>query len=553
MCTIIDKKSLNLKDHLELQTIYFCDTSNSFNLLDKNFNTIIYNRYNLLTYYIDEHYDLIDISNDFKKRYNHLLYDDLIKADGTEFLYFSFFTINYYNLTINNIINNMYTYDDNSYTYKFITYLFLENEAKDNFNIVNISIYGNKLKFLLDYINTSSLDSKSISMSLSYRYKGIFDKYLKEDKIRGYSAINLKNNNTEDILRPLIKRIQESDLKELNINEILLEIFYLLENNVHPKSKSKSYELLLNSISSLLQSDLQEMSKSKSMSYLYKSALNFKNYRNFIKQLQKSNDLSDPKTIEFKKILDDEIINMSIKDKLYDLYYYIDLILFKHMILLSNIETKILDNNFYNIVIGSYINKILQKGTQSRLFPISLTSVKEDLSFEINDKTEIVLNEYTKIREKIKDKLIIIGTFTMYINGEKIPACGESCVYNYINKLLFNEDKIDVNLFPHDLKDTKLYEFYVKYFKNKTLTEQNIIIQNETIFNEFAILLMYHDNVLYTRSDKIEFIPTEENFVNLLSILFKIEEKIENMMEMTEILYEKFKNKYYSLDLKMDY
>jgi hypothetical protein len=530
MCSIIDK------DKLELQTIYFCDTSNSYNLIDKKFNTIIYNKDNVLTYYIDEKYNIIEIiKHTILKDYiqskfeNHLLYDDLIKKDGTEFNnnYFSLFSINFYNITINNIITNMFTYENNTYTYKFIDNLFINNsEIRDNFNIVNICIFTNKLKLLLDYIN---IESKSNSELHILESKGIFDKYVK--------YVNFKNTYTEFILGELVNKIREEDIIDMSMKDIFLEIQYFLKKHIPRSIKSKSYFILQNCISSIQDQD-------QDISYGYKSAINFSNYRNFIKSLQKTNDLSNEKTSKFKQKLYDDYSSDNLN--LCKLYFYVDLIIFKHSILLSNIETKVLNMNFYNVIIGSYINKILQKGTQSRLFPISLTSVMNDLTYN-ND----IDQEYVKIREKYKHYLSIIDTYTMIINDEKIAGCGESCVYNYINKLLFDGEKIDVNKFPENLKDTDIYKFYEKYFKNKSLTEQNIAIQSERIFNEFAILLMYHDNVSYIRKN-IEFLPTEENFIELFSTIFKIK-KSDNMIEMSKEIYEIFNNTYENIEIDRNY
>jgi hypothetical protein len=289
------------------------------------------------------------------------------------------------------------------------------------------------------------------------------------------------------------------------------------------------------------------MVKLDDISFGYKSALNFSNYRNFIRAV----NLKKPES-ELANLKEKLFYNCNNDLLIYNLSFYKDLVLLKYEILLSMKEISILPIDFYNIIIGTYINKILQKGTQSRLFPISIKSIENELKY---DDTYTINKKYVDIRKKFKNELTIIGTYTMVINGRKIAGCGESCVYNYINKLLYKDDVINVDLFPHNLKDTKLYKFYVDIFKGKNIGEQNILIQKEDIFNKFAILLINYDNVDYVdKVNKIEFIPYEKNFTKLFYELFKIDKniKIENMIEMTEYLYKIFHNEYDDLSLNMN-
>jgi hypothetical protein len=233
MCSLTDER-------LHLQTIFICDTSN-FNLIDNNNNAIIYNESNIYTYLIDNEYELILLKEHEKlDKYENLLYSDLIKRDNTEFInkYFSLHSINHYMDTIHNIINNMLKYNNNTHTFKFIDMLFLNIEPRDNFNIVNVCIYTNKLKLLLDYINQNpDFDSK---LEIIPEYDHVFEKYI--------SNISLKMN-IADIFRTMINKIKEDDVYiDLNPKNFFRELMKFLESKIKNKD---DFVLLCNCINSL--------------------------------------------------------------------------------------------------------------------------------------------------------------------------------------------------------------------------------------------------------------------------------------------------------------
>lgn len=134
----------------------------------------------------------------------------------------------------------------------------------------------------------------------------------------------------------------------------------------------------------------------------------------------------------------------------------------------------------------------------------------------------------------------IINQTTVNINNKYIPDCGETVVINFINLLLWNKytQKLDLNLFPENSKDTKIYEMY-----ENILSEQNPfkIMNTEKHHYKFMICTYGIKNINYI-SDNIEIIPTEHNFIILLKKLLNIEfdEELESTIDKLNYIIKKF-------------
>ena len=528
MCSVV---LFEHEDDFHLQTIYYCDES-KYSLVDQFGNTVIKcsSINDCPTYIIDDDYKLIK-GNIKDKIKDVVLYDDMIKTEGIKFAnrYFSLFVINQYTNYCHNIIDNLKKYEIGVNSTTLCDMLFSGHVPKDTINIVNVSLYLGEVGHLMDYINKRHIEEHEEKES---------------DYFHQYSKPSIKTPNINQALREIVGRIDKSKSIPIhNPKTILMSLMNTLSTTMPTRyvTDSVSFNTLKHCISTLSY-------ECPNMSAGYKSAVKCSNYRNFINAFKKD----DHKTQKFKDLL---LNTNSINNTdWWNLQYYMELVLFKYTILMSQIETKTLTLGYYNQIIGLYINSILIKGTLSRLFPISIQQVTNSLS-----SFDFVPNpEYIEIRSKLKPTFSVIDTYTMIIDGQKIPGCGESCVYNYINRLLFKDSKIRPELFPMNLRHTKLYQFYNKIFddtKFSTLTEQNTLIQNENIFNQFAHLLIGIEGVEYTDMvKKVEFIPTAENFTTLLKNLL-INEPIDDnfgITKITKMLYNQFHNTYENISYDKD-
>jgi len=515
--------SVSVAPDFNLQTIYFCHNE-PYNLIDPFGFTIFRadNDESNNTYFIDQlTYDIVGINKDDPNGSIKplVLYDQLVNTDGITFAskYFSFFTVNLYTNYVSNLITNMRFYEIGTHTSALCDMLFLDLTPKDNFNVVNVSMYIGQIGMLFDYINNES-------MSDVVNVINVID----------IKKVTLKTPNVDQALREAVGKCTYDTM--LPPKQVLYGILMALKESMPKRytEKSISYDTLEKCILTL-------PDHCPNVSNGYKSAINCSNYRNFINSVIK-NGTDDIKTKTFRDILtqQNESINTNIS-------YYKDLVLLKYEILMSKLESKnVLDMNYYNLILGFYVNKILQKGTQARLFPISIDQIIHSLNspeFRPNKK-------YINFRTSKHDTVAIIDTYYVTISDDhKFAGCGESCVYNYINKLLFDGTKLDIDSFPDQLRETELYKFYNDIFSSsETILEQNIAIQNGAVFNQFALLLQGINGINYNRSI-MEFVPTAENFVKLLSHLFEniLDDDEYDIVELTKTLYTAFNHKYVTI------
>lgn len=114
-------------------------------------------------------------------------------------------------------------------------------------------------------------------------------------------------------------------------------------------------------------------------------------------------------------------------------------------------------------------------------------------------------SEFKKIEQKAFD----------YGSDLRIPDCGETTVRNIIRILIWDSNKINVDLLPSDT-NTKLRNFFIEGRDEHTLESHNV----------FAHIIANIDNIEYNRhkkNNKYEIVPSFKNIVELLKYLFKVQ------------------------------
>ena len=552
----------------DLHKLYYLEKDQkNYNICDENNNSIIYNNtYNILQSCKVLEKQTFTCAQVDADTINHYTYDDFMKDDGI--LYHNKYLLCHSNFKlkseIENVIKLLYLDKEGDKIYgngyrNIIEMLFTivrnpntkEIEqiiTRDNFNIVNICIFMNEFMLFLDYMNAP------IDDNLNYADNKILNSineelYIKIDK-------KYKSRENEDVIELFNYMLRET---KLSINIILS---YLYKKNV------KKYRNNINNIKTVvLLYKINKLFKilpyySNNNKYMYISNLpNIINLTEFIngykfceiasrlnnynKSLVATYKSPEEKYKNVKKHLD--ILNdvvLKTTNINFERNFFYDMIIIKY-----NIENNIykIEKNILNKIFGQYYYFIINK--TNRLFPFSIKSTLTNYNnMSSIDISKLDVEEYKKYRES-KPVLKIIDTlyFNTKINNinTAVPGCGESCVYNYFNELLYDGNIINIKNFPEEYKDTNIYKFYNNNYNEdiENIELQNKKIGDKNIFTDFSYVIFNIPNIKYARKDDqmrdVEIVPSTENIYKIIINVLNIEEKL---LEESILLEEKQKS-----------
>ena len=556
---------------------YFEKDKERYNICDEKYNSIVYND----TYQIlqsckvleKETFSCVQINTDSTDEHINLYnYDNFMKDDGIMFnnKYILCHSNNQLKIEIENIIKVLYLDKEIDKIYgngyrNIIEMLFtiVRNHntreitqiiTRDNFNIVNVFIFMNQFTFILDYINihvndiTNSEDIIILNSISDELYLSIDKDY---------------NKNIKEVFIELFKMMLNNSKTQLSIITILS---YLYKKYTNKKNTiGIKNVILMYKIDSLLnylltnKLDLYDLSI-KNIINAYKFcdiASKLSNYnKSIIKQYE--NDEVKYKNIKYHLDILKDVVK---KDNIaFERDFFSDMIIMKYNI--ENNKYK-LEKSILNKIFGRYYYFILNKS--DKLFPISISS-QIDKYNNISDKSKLYIEEYKKYRDN-KETLKIEDT--LYFNSEiglknvLIPGCGEACVYNYFNELLYDGNIINVVNFPEEYKHTDIYKFYNKNYNrsDENIEFQNTKISNKEIFTEFSYTIFNLKNIKYLKIDdskrNIEIIPSAENIYNIIINVLNMEgegedeplgsldlQKSDNYLEKLKVLTENLCKKF---------
>ena len=351
----------------------------------------------------------------------------------------------------------------------------------------------------LDYLFIPNNENNYLLSSLS--------SLISNDKSRNIENLFVYPDILEDTKKNIQQIIIIKKLKKSKfINEILITICNELNSSCNPISII-NYIIQISSYVPQKNKDLIN----ESINELPYTLIDPKKYKlcKIISSTKQFSKLHDDRT--YKNLLN----TLDLTDQKCELMMILDIILVKYYFKLSNssICFMVMKN-----ILGYYYALQLQK--QHKLFPVAVQSQLNDYS----NYKGITNDDYIKYRMEEKFTLVIPDTLYFKSSEGNIAGCAETCVYNYINILLYDGTKIVISRFPERLHGSKLYLFYKKYFSD-TLN-QNKSIYDDSIFNEFVSIISHIKGIKYLSlsGNDIELSPTSKNFYQLILILFNINE-----------------------------
>lgn len=431
-----------------------------------DFNLYRYEKvYNYKLKILDYYNKYIDIllqktNNDYYKMYKYIPYDIRNQQLINCYYYANKYKLEYTELNINDI-NKIFINIKNYFkNFKKIIKISLDDEIKNNKNIINIKnknydkLNNNNSIFNINY-NLNNKKNKNLYNTLFFNNKDINDNYnllflLNKLSIKNYYFINddFKNINiSNDCLYIINNNIKINNIK--NIKKILIKMYYNIDyfniikylikhynivfykiNNINNNNYYYIYCLKKNKINNLkyinnkinfiinefLLNDLNNIKNNiyylKNITYLDK---------NYIEKIKKFNNLYNNKIYQNiinnnnNKIINNKYLNSYKKDKKFVNNFYVEMNTnYQIFTLIYNIENQNLNNQ----------NKSILKNRLYRLFYVYIDENEfNKLYYKILNKklkdVDILLKIFgkpKKIKETFKNKYIEMDANMIYNN-----------------------------------------------------------------------------------------------------------------------------------------
>lgn len=491
----------------DLHKFYYLEKDiKKYNICDKNKNSIVFNNtYNVLQSCVTyDDFSCEEVSNNEIIDYT---YDDFERDDGIKFINNGILChankilkrdIEY---MIKKLFMEKKTYG-NGY-YSLVNMLFILNGdqiiVRDNFNILNVMIFNNSFPSMIDYmsIDIDEYDKNSIELNDSVNL------YLKGKKYAG---------NTIEIFKYIVQKEVDISIEDI--------IGYIVKKEKYSRESLilfGCHKALLTFFDELEDFNLTKWSKS------YKFCEIGSKLKNFNMNITQDN---------YDKLKDVVILD----DKIFERKMIVDMVCMKFLIETNEyrLSSLILDK-----IYGYYYFFILEKS--NKLFPISIKS-QIDSYFNQRLPNQSEVERYRLIRSgkpilKVVDTLYFETILNNSQHPKSIAGCGESCVYNYFNELLYDGNIINVSKFPEKYKHTPVYKFYLKHFpflSDARIEDQNNTIMNTIVFSEFAHMMFYSSEVEYFQNG-VEIIPTTKNIYNIIHMMLGLK-SLENIGDLKDLL-----------------
>ena len=500
---------------IDIPIVFSCNDDMSYNLFDDQMNLIIYNGENLNNFQIYklkirkihcENSDLLSKVYDNNFEIQSHIYE-LTNGKGNG--YFLYSTMPFCKGKLNNIVINL----DNNFT----RLMFLDQTSifRNNMNIVSVSLYLNQLDMLFKYI--SNIHDDVIKLPL-----------LNEPK---YSAINEFDRHITNFLSLGL------DLGNIDDNETKAKKIFLFLRNVSEDKKIQRDKYLKDCIDNFIEFSeylyiiIENIDK-------YVSALIISSFNNCLKNLPKFvNGLKDLLQNGRKNKSIYEYIMKQIKDIICLKYY-----------MMNSIHLYGLNTNIHLNIIGYYLYNILVMDGKTRYFPFSIKTIFSNNFYDVPEDVINLIKQ--KTQDNLKD-MIMVDTLVFTHENRRISGCVESCIYNYLNYILFDKHTgtIKCDTIGNDLEIKKFYE------KNYSRVNPNDICYNINVFNEFVKLIVNITDKNYPVeyvNENYEINASFKNMIIVIRYLFQIinDEFDNDIIKFSQYFIFKFKLKYCVFELK---
>ena len=441
-----------------------------------------------------EEYNVVKYMNDAKTYINQYINENLIK---------------YSDLKIKNVVKFIqgdYLLKPLNWSKIFVGKLFLSNsEIRNNQNIVNICMLQNIFPELLLYL-TTVCDEEVIPLPIT-DLPVIIKKYVSKDICE---SVKLYISDIDQNVLTLYVGQEGSKNICNKFIEIVNHLIYGLSKKVN-KQDVKVYLDCVHCISKTFfasnASNASNASDASNIDISYKFC--------------KSHALLKQGRIELNSV--QSLVNYIIE--LAEIKFY----MLKGIKELEAYENSHMDEIFLGIVQYYYVSNLR---TSNKLYPISLKSLSDKMIS--HSKSVDSLDETIRIKYLFLLKFATIGrivfipqlSFTNPSNKEIVPSCGESCLMNLFNMLLYNQDseKIEVTDIPVKYQERPIMKFYMdllKDFSGDYLTQLDIL-QKDVNYETFCSLTFNLPNTQYFNKT-VEIHTSQENISYVICDMLEID------------------------------